>query len=195
MLFMIAFALAPAAGALYLDRDLSCDVHIPIIGITAICVALCDALFGQIVSGTRWIPFCACYKPAEAQNLAKQFRTFHRKLFLSWMIAKICSSVAITISAVMMLKHLPASLQNLRSWILAIGYLSLGTAIVMAIEFIFTYFLAAEESDNAKLREMNYIYEKEHPELFKCDQVVIDEQLKGIPQGYNSPPITAKTVS
>lgn len=195
MLFMIAFALAPAAGALYLDRDLSCDVHIPIIGITAICVALCDALFGQIVASTRWIPFSACYKPTQAQELAKRFRSYHKSLFFSWMTAKICSSIAITISAVMMLKNPPPMLVTYQMWIFLCGYIVLGIALVMAIGFVFTYLQAAEESDNAKLREMNYTYEKEHPELFRCDPAIIARQLDEIPKGYNSKPSIAKTVS
>ena len=189
------FILIPAIFAWYLDKDLSSKVHIPIIGITAVCVALCDALFGQIVASTRWIPFSACYKPADAQELAKRFRSYHKSLFFSWMTAKICSSIAITISAVMMLKNPPPMLVTYQMWMFLCGYIVLGIALVMAIGFVFTYLQAAEESDNAKLREMNYTYEKEHPELYHYDPEVIAQQLNELPKGYNSKPSIAKTVS
>ena len=80
-------------------------------------------------------------------------------------------------------------------WMFLCGYIVLGIALVMAIGFVFTYLQAAEESDNAKLREMNYTYEKEHPELYHYDPEVIAQQLNELPKGYNSKPSIAKTVS
>ena len=179
---------------MWLDNDLSSAVHIPIIGITAICVALCDALFGQIVANTRWIPFSGCYTPAEAQELAGKFRTYHTRLFGSWMIVKVCSSIAITTSATMIIKDLPRCIEQYRTWILCGGYLALGTSIVLAIDFVFTYFHAADKSDEARLREMNYTYQKEHQELYRRDQDAVAQQLDGIGNGHTSKPQMAKTV-
>lgn len=193
-IFKIVAALLPASIMMWLDNDLSSAVHIPIIGITAICVALCDALFGQIVANTRWIPFSGCYTPAEAQELASKFRTYHTRLFGSWMIVKVCSSIAITTSATMIIKNLPRYIEQYRTWILCGGYLALGTSIVMAIDFVFTYFHAADKSDEARLREMNYTYQKEHPELFAQDTETVKRQLEGFGSGYTSNPITAETV-
>ena len=43
----------PCLVAYLIDASFSSPAHIPIVGISGICVALCDALFGQIVA--------ACY--------------------------------------------------------------------------------------------------------------------------------------
>lgn len=183
--FLIAFAF---------DHDLSSQVHIPVIGITGVCVALCDALCGQIIANTRWLPFCACYTPNEAQTLARKFREYHKSMFVSWMVAKICSAFAVTISAVMLVQQRPKLLSDCHYLVFALGYVFLGISLITATEFIISYFIATEEADNAKLREMNYAYTKEHPELFAPDTETVKQQLDGFGNGYTSTPVVAKQV-
>lgn len=194
LIVKIACALLPVVVMLYVDVDLSSAVHIPVIGITAICVALCDALFGQIVSNTRWIPFSGCYTPSEAQKLAKEFRGFHKNLFVEWMVVKICSSIAITVSAIMIIKELPCWLVTYRRFMLIGGYLALGVSIVMAIDFVFTYFHAADVADEARLKDMNNIYKKEHHELYHRDEETVDIQLREFGKAYTSTSEDSKTI-
>ena len=190
----IVLALVPLIVALLFDFDLSSQAHIPVIGIAGICVALCDALCGQIISNTRWIPFSACYKPSEAQEMASRFRSYHKEMFQSWMIAKVCSAISITLSAVMLLQEKPHLLQDYQNAVFMFGYGFLGVSVVTAIEFIKSYFSAIEESDTAKLRELNYLYEKEQEELSRKNQEAVKEQLKDFGAGYTSPPVVAKQV-
>ena len=190
----ITCALVPFLIAIALDHDLSSQAHIPVIGITGVCVALCDALCGQIIANTRWLPFCACYTPAEAQALAEKFRAYHKSMFVSWMVAKICSASAVTISATMLIQQRPKLLSDWQFLAFAFGYMFLGISLVTAAEFIISYFIATKEADDAKLREMNYAYKKEHPELFSPDTEAVRQQLEGFGAGYTSPPVTAKTV-
>ena len=190
----IACALVPFLIAFALDHDLSSQVHIPVIGITGVCVALCDALCGQIIANTRWLPFCACYTPSEAQALAQKFREYHKSMFISWMVAKICSAFAITISATMLIQQRPKLLSDWQFLVFALGYMFLGISLVTATEFILSYFIAAKEADDAKLREMNYSYKKDHPELFSPETDTVKKQLEGFGDGYTSPPVTARTV-
>lgn len=196
MRFIVSAGLSclPVAVVMWFDRDLSCAVHIPIIGTTAVCVALCDALFGQIVSNTRWIPFSGCYTPSEAQAMVKRFRSYHMRLFRLWMIAKACSSTAIAISATMIIKQLPERIAACRTWILAVGYVVLGVSVTMAVDFIFTYFHAMDASDEARIKEINNAYIKGHPELFQRDSKTLSRQIAGIGEGYTSAPKVAEKV-
>lgn len=194
VLVSIVLAALPVVFAMGLDKDLSSAMHIPVIGTTAVCVALCDALFGQIVSNTRWIPFSGCYTPAEAQDMVKKFRSYHMRLFGAWMIAKVSSSTAIAISATMIVKTLPECIETCRTCILAAGYLTLGISLAMALDFIFTYFHAVDASDEARLKEMNYTYVKDHSELSKRDQEVSSRQLDSFGKGYTSTPKRAVIV-
>ena len=190
----IVAALLPPIVALLCDHDLSSQAHIPVIGIAGVCVALCDALFGQIISSTRWIPFSACYKPYEAQEMAEKFRNYHKAMFSSWMTAKACSAAAVTISAVLILQDCPKQVLDYRHIAYALGYAFLGISIVTAAEFITSYFSAIEESDRAKLKEMNYAFKKEHPELFSQDSGTVKSQLEGFAAGYTSDPVPARQV-
>ena len=184
----------PLLIAWLLDRDFSCQAHVPLIGIVAICVSLCDALFGQIISNTRWIPFCACYTPSEAQQLAKRFRAYHNRLFFSWIMAKVCSMLSIAFSAVLVIKEMPKVLSDCRVYFIAAGYLTLGVALMMAVKFIITHLAVVKESDDARLREMNFAYKRDNPGLFKQNPEVVNKQLKGFASGYTSNPQTAATV-
>ena len=180
------FVLLPTVGIFCLDRDMSSPVHVPIIGTIAICVALCDALFGQIVSCTRWIPFSGCYTPSEAQVLAKKFRTFHKKLFWLWMIVKISSSIVIVMSGIMITQTSMVWLHSYRVYILGAGYVMLGISIQMVFEFVVTYFHATDTVDEVRLREMNHAYNKEHHELYdRCEETVA-QQLSGFGESYTN---------
>ena len=194
VLVSIVLAALPVVLAMGFDKDLSCAMHIPVIGTTAVCVALCDALFGQIVSNTRWIPFSGCYTPSEAQAMVKKFRSYHMRLFGAWMIAKASSSIAIAISATMIVKTLPKCIETCRTCILAAGYLALGISLAMALDFVFTYFHAVDASDEARLKEMNYTYVKDHSELSRRDQEVSSRQLNDFGKGYTSTPKRAVRV-
>lgn len=191
VLVCIVLAALPVVFAMGFDKDLSCAAHIPVIGTTAVCVALCDALFGQIVSNTRWIPFSGCYTPAEAQAMVKKFRSYHMQLFGAWMIAKVSSSIAIAISGAMIIKALPKCIETCRMYIIGVGYLTLGISLAMALYFVFTYFHAVDASDEARLKEMNYTYIKDHAELCKADQDAISRELNGFAKGFISKPKTA----
>lgn len=193
-LVRIALALLPLALSVVLDHDLSSPAHVAVLGVTGICVALCDALCGQIIANTRWMPFSACYTPSEAKEMAERFRVYHKNLFRSWLVAKSCSAIAVVISAVMILDKRPSFLDEFRFPVLMVGYALLGVALVTAIEFIMSYFSAMQEADNAKLKEMNYTYKKEHSELFEQDPSVVKDQLEGFGAGYTSTPIPTKTV-
>ena len=154
-------------------------------------MALCDALCGQIMANTRWMPFSACYTPSEAKEMVSRFRAYHKKLFCSWLVAKACSAAVVVISAVMMLDKRPSFVDELRIPIFIVGYALLGVSLVTAVEFVMSYFSAMEEADNAKLKEMDYTYRKEHQELFAQDPEVVKQQLEGFGSGYTSTPVTA----
>lgn len=196
MWFLVSAGLSclPVAVVMWFDRDLSCAVHVPIIGTTAVSVALCDALFGQIVSNTRWIPFSGCYTPSEAQVMVKRFRSYHMRLFRLWMVAKVCSSTAIAISATMIMNQLPERIAACRTWILFVGYVALGVSVIMVLDFIFTYFHAIDASDEARIKEINTAYIKDHPELFQRDKETLSRQITGIGEEYTSAPKVAKKV-
>lgn len=191
----VELSFLPLAVALMVDDDLSSSVHLAVIGIVAVCVTLSDALFGQILANTKWIPFCACHTPNEAENLVKAFRRYHTKLFWQWLTSKFCSLIAIVISALFALQRLPYDVVEPRWMIVGVGYWILGVAVIIMIGFVLTYLQAAEEADRVKLKEMNYAYIKNHPELFRPDGSLIQEQLKGLGDGYNSEPTQAETYS
>ena len=52
-IFQLALAAIPLVVAIYVDHGLVSDVHFALIGIVAICVALCDSLFGQVLANTN----------------------------------------------------------------------------------------------------------------------------------------------
>ena len=110
------------------------------------------------------------------------------------MIAKASSSIAIAISATMIVKTLPKCIETCRTCILAAGYLALGISLAMALDFVFTYFHAVDASDEARLKEMNYTYVKDHSELSRRDQEVSSRQLKDFGKGYTSTPKRAVRV-
>lgn len=184
----------PLALALLVDRDLSSVAHLPVIGIAGICVSLCDALCGQIISNTRWIPFSACHTPAEAQGLVVAFKQYHRDMILKWMMAKVTSAIVVVLTAIMALQKCPGLIVAHKFEIFIIGYLLLGCSMVMAVSFILSYFSASDESDRVRLKEMNYVYQKEHPELYARNTAIVKKQLDGFGAGYTSSAATATTV-
>ena len=99
MFAILAVIAAPGGIAFLLDRELSSPVHLPVMGIAGLCISLCDALCGQIISNTKWIPFSACHTPAEAQELVGLFKTYHRSMIVEWLIAKVTSAVVVMMTA------------------------------------------------------------------------------------------------
>jgi len=189
---LIACAI-PFCIAVGIDRELSSPLHLPIMGITGLCVSLCDALCGQIISNTKWIPFSACHKPAEAQELVRLFKSYHRRMILEWMGAKLTSAAVVVLTAVMALQKCPEALICHRFSALTVGYVLLGLSIAMAISFVVSYFSASDEFDRARLEEMNYAYKKEHPELYSGNSEDIKKQLEGFAAGYTLAPTTITT--
>lgn len=184
----------PVVLAILLDRDLSSMAHLPVIGVAGISVSLCDALCGQIISNTRWIPFSACHAPAEAQQLARMFRRFHRDMIAKWMVAKLASAAVVILTAVMAIQRCPEFILEHRFWFFLVGYLLLGLSMCMAVSFLLSYFSAMEASDKEKLQEMNHAYMREHKEYFSSETEYVKKQLEGFGCGYTSSPSTAETV-
>lgn len=192
MVFVFA-SMIPLALALWIDRDLSSAAHLPVIGISGICVSLCDALCGQIISNTRWIPFSAYHTPAEAQRLVTAFKQYHRDMILKWMAAKSSSAIVVMLTAIMAMQKCPGIFAVHRFDVFAVGYALLGFSMVMAFSFILSYFSASDESNRARLKEMNYAYQKEHPELYAANAETVKKQLEGFGSGYTSQAVTAET--
>lgn len=186
-IFLWLLALVPLDIAWWVDPDLSSDIHIALIGVIAICVALCDALFGQVLANTRWIPFCACHPPNIAEKLVFKFRRYHNRLFLRWMLSKVCNSIAIILSALFAVQKSSEILSQYHELCVVIGYVALGISVDVAAQFAITYHEALDESDSVKLKEMNYAYIKEHPELFSPNKEKMKQQVAGFGEGYNAP--------
>lgn len=107
------------------------------------------------------------------------------------MTAKITSAIVIMLSAVMALQQCPSVFVRNRVTVFVVGYFLLGISICMAIRFILSYFSASDESDRARLEEMNYAYKKDHPEPSADDRAALKRQLAGFAPGYTSTPSTA----
>ena len=194
ILSIAAFSAIPFGMAFLADRDLSSAAHLPVIGVAGICVSLCDALCGQIISNTRWIPFNAYHTPSQAQRLVAAFKKYHREMIFKWMAAKSSSAIVVMLSAIMAMQKCPGVFAAHRFAIFTVGYILLGFSMSMALSFILSYFRASDESNRARLEEMNYAYQKEHPELYANNSELIKRQLEGFGSGYTSKPQTAETV-
>ena len=181
---------APLAIAYAFDRSLSGCGHIPIIGISAVAVALCDALFGQIVSQTAWIPFAPYHTPAEAADLVKQFDGFHRQTFVAWMVTKLFSGLAVVLSAVLAVLTKDGHVFAYTGFVLSVGYLALGISICGVVFFLSTYFQARNASNKAKLEEIAKRYEELNKNAYAgVDEASLKEVKKTLAK-YNSPPQT-----
>lgn len=191
---ILAVIAAPGGIAFLLDRELSSPVHLPVMGIAGLCISLCDALCGQIISNTKWIPFSACHTPAEAQELVGLFKTYHRSMIVEWLIAKVTSAVVVMLTAAMSFSKGPVILVQHRFCVLMLGYGLLGVSISLVISFVLSYFSASDAFDRARLEEMNYAYRKDHPDIFSDSSATIKKQLEGFAPGYTSSPVTAATM-
>ena len=148
------------------DHFLSSCFHLPIIGFTSVAVALCDALFGQIISQTQWMPFAAEHTPAEARELVDRFEAFHRRAFLQWVGTKATSGFAIVLSAVLALSGKENLSPGYIGLLTAIGYLLMGFALRGVVFFLSTYFSARKAANEAKLNEIKKKYEKANEGLY-----------------------------
>jgi hypothetical protein len=190
----LAIIAAPGGVAFLLDRELLSPIHLPIMGIAGLCISLCDALYGQIISNTKWIPFSACHTPAEAQKLVRLFKTYHRSMIVEWLIAKVTSAVVVMMTTAMAFQKGPDILVQHRLCVLMVGYVLLGVSISLAISFVFSYFSASDAFDRARLEEMNYAYRKDHPDIFLDSSAIVKKQLEGFAPGFTSSPTTAATI-
>lgn len=182
------FVVLPFTIAYMLDPSLTGCCHIPIIGVAAVSVALCDALFGQIVSQTAWIPFASYHTPSEASKLVDQFERFHRQTFGAWIVIKLFSALAVVLSAVLIVLTKDGKSYAHTSTVIAIGYISLGVSLYGIVFFLSTYFQSRIASNDAKLNEMMKQYEKMNP----CSGTSLDEkslaETERVFDKYNSKP-------
>jgi len=190
VLIRALIVLAPLAIAYAFDRSLSGCCHIPIIGISAIAVALCDALFGQIVSQTSWIPFAPYHTPSEAAALVKQFDGFHRQTFAAWMVTKLFSGLAVVLSAALAVLTKDGHVFAYTGLVLCVGYLALGVSICGVVFFLSTYFQARSACNKAKLEEIAKRYEELNKNAYAgVDEASMKESKKSLAK-YNSTPRT-----
>lgn len=176
----------PCIVALLMDSSFSSPAHIPIVGISGICIALCDALFGQIVSTTRELPFYDGHSPAQAQRMAESYRVYHRQQFLYWMVAKLSSTIAIATSAIYAVSNVPEWFEANRFWFVMSGYLLFGISLRMVLAFVASYWMAERAADSERLRAMNYRYDKEFRERFDSEQGASEEDASHSQDGVSA---------
>ena len=139
-IWLLGVAVLPCVIALSVDgKELDSYAHIPIIGITGIAITLSDALFGQIVSITRDMPFSNGGTPAQIERFARQFEKFNSRIFNSWLVTKIASALAILIPALILAAGEKGMSSGILAGLLCIGYLAVGTACSSILYFYATY--------------------------------------------------------
>lgn len=159
---LVVEATIPLGLALYLDCDLSSDAHIAVIGVTATAVALCDALFGQIVAMVGEMPFRGWKSPAEAKRKIKAFDLYHKEVFFAWISTKLASSFAVMLPAVTLAAKRGGFIMSYRKWILGGGYLALGIALAGALFFLVSYWNARNAANRFQLDEITRDYKEKH---------------------------------
>lgn len=159
---LAAIAATPAVVAILRDRDLSSNVHIAVIGVAATAVALCDALFGQIVAITGEMPFRNWGTPAEARQRVMAFDAYHREVFWAWAVAKLSSSMAVMLTAITLAGRGDNLVCKYRMWLLSSGYVALGLSLAAALFFIVSYWNARSAANESRLGEMAREYRDEH---------------------------------
>ena len=155
-------AATPLGLSLWIDSDLSSNAHIAVIGVTATAVALCDALFGQIVAMTGEMPFRGWLTPVEAKQNIKAFDSYHKEVFFAWVVTKLASSFAIMLPAATLASRRGDFIQIWRKWILLGGYLALGIALSGAVYFLFSYWNARAVANQFRLSEITKSYKENH---------------------------------
>ena len=186
------FSFAPLGVALLLDRDLSSAAHIAVIGVAATAVALCDALFGQIVALTGDMPFRKGATPAEAAADIRRFDGYHRKVFWAWTVAKLASTFAIMLPAVALAMRHGHLAGEIRKCALGGGYVALGVSLSAAVFFLASYWNARSAANKFRLEEITRSYKAEH--IGRSPQSAAssaEEELRQIKvmSAYDSPPV------
>ena len=186
---LTAIAAIPLAVAMRLDGDLSSKVHVVVIGVSATAVALCDALFGQIVAMTGELPFRNWKTPAEAKRSIKAFDAYHKSIFTAWAVAKVASSLAVMLPAVTLAvgNDVLGVISNM--WLLAFGYLALGVSLAAALFFVVSYWNARSAANEFRLEEIAQRYKDEHfrPRPMAAGDREEGERQREVMTGYDGP--------
>jgi len=190
----ISIALMPVGVAFTFDRHLKSFVHPPIIGVCGVLVALCDALFGQIIAQTQWMPLSGNHTPAHAISFVENFERYHRNIFFAWVITKLSSGLSIALSAITAIARDRESEYYGSLSVILVGYLALGVAISGAIYFLSTYFQARNANNAAKLEEIRINYEQNMYNQ-RQNALLDDEKLKQMTSVYNESPQPINSVT
>ena len=187
-LFLLLVAAAPPAIAWTIDSDFSSGAHVPVVSIAGIAVALCDALFGQIVALTRDLPFQYGHTPAQVDIAIERFEFFHIRIFGAWIFAKSMSALAIILPAVTATENAGKWVEHNREWILLVGYVALGLALSSAIYFFGTYLKARREFAKARRQEILRRYIEENDIQNTPESEAVERARDLSLAGYNSKP-------
>lgn len=186
---LTVIAAIPLAVAMRVDDDLSSKVHVVVIGVSATAVALCDALFGQIVAMTGEMPFRNWKTPAEAKRNIKAFDAYHKSVFTAWAVAKVASSLAVMLPAITLAvgANVLGVISNM--WLLAVGYLALGVSLAAALFFIVSYWNARSAANEFRLEEITQGYKDGHfrPQPLAEDDREAEEKQLEVMSGYDGP--------
>jgi hypothetical protein len=151
----------PLAVAWFCDRSLQSVFHVAVLGIVALAVTLADALHGQILAITSQVPFASNLPPSEAERLVHQTRMYHLRVLASWLLVKTLGTLAGVVAVAM--AAVRAGSVIFPRWLVAIGYLAVGTCLPFSIYFWCTYWKARKYADDARLEEMRWTYDRTHP--------------------------------
>lgn len=185
---LFTIAIVPPLAAWIVDADFSSGAHVPVIGVSGIAVALCDALFGQIVALTRDLPFQSGQTPAQTDAAIEQFESFHCRIFGAWILAKCMGALAVILSAVTVVEKAGMRIEHNRQWILLAGYVALGIALSSATFFFSTYRNARRAAAKARRSEISRRYVADHEWQPTPESEAIERRRDSSLEGYNSKP-------
>lgn len=176
------------------DSDFSSCLHAPLIGVTGIAVALCDALFSQILSQTRDLPYLFGKTPAEVDLYVEKLNRYHKRTFWAWVLSKCSSAAAIITPAVLLAAKSGERVYSCRTELYIAGYLAMGVSIASAAYFLQTYFTARKSELKAKRIEIVRHYEETHPEPSPELKAAIECQRQETYGGFGATKRTASRV-
>jgi hypothetical protein len=160
----VCVTVLPIAVAWICDRSLQSVFHVAVLGVVAIAVTLADALHGQILAITSQVPFASYLPPAESERLVHQTRLYHLRVLASWLLVKTLGTLA-GVVAVAMAAAKTGSV-SFPKWPVVIGYLAVGASLPFSIYFWCSYWKARKYADDARLKEMRWTYDRNHPPTF-----------------------------
>lgn len=148
---LFAIGVAPCGVALLLDPDLSSKAHVPVLGTAAAAVALCDALFGQIVALTGEIPFLVGGPKFQTKQNVARFESYHAKVFWAWAVTKVASALSVMLSATTLVAQQGDIVWRNKTWLLGIGYALLGVSFASVMFFLASYLAARRAVSSFRL--------------------------------------------